>query len=404
MKKTIAIITAMLLLSACDQAGNNEFSETAQAEETILYMETTASEIAEADKTSISEIEPSVRSIDEASEPEEDTDPKNILRTIDLKAILGDRSGRFGYVGFFGSDTICAACCDDEMVYVLAIDIESGEAETIFSDSFRTHLCHSQTLSDGRLYASFENDRSLETLNVLINKDGSYESEISEYGKGYWDYDVNMPVYVGEHLVKNTSDGIIDAESGEVLIPTELNESGHRTESYELACVLDDDRFVYQKTKLYYDGTFYEGYDDGIGIYSFDTGTAADIPEAFENFRAAANGKIYSEGFDGSNYLSMTDIYTLETQILLGDNTHEGIRTFFRITFPDNCEFIGAEAYLGSHFGKSNSEYILIDPISGEIIRTLPEQFALNSSVVFYTENYICCRSFNDGMLYIVER
>lgn len=407
MKKAIAIFAAAILLASCGQESINEISETAPISETTL------AETAQTTETTVPETAPEVTSITEASEPEEDT--KNIVRTIDLDAIKGNDKWKLNvYMRFFGGDKLCIFTYGNEDSEILTLDIGSGETETVFSDSFKSSNCYSRTLSDGRLYAEFSNSSSLETLYVLINKDGSYESEISEYGKGYWDYDTNEPVQVGEHLVKSTfEDGIFDAESGEILVPNELAEAGHMTESYELACVLDDNRFVYQKERLYWDGSFYEGKTDGIGIYSFDTKTAEDIPEALDAYYSTANGKIYTTSpyhgqSDWDEFLSATDINTLETDKLLTRYSHEGIQTYFRITAPDDCEFIGAQAnYKSKKRGYEGFEYVLIDPISGEIIRTLPEEFVRSNAVndVFYTENYICSRvTFKGDMLYIVEK
>ena len=56
MKKTIAALTAMLLLSACSQTGNNEISEAESVSEPALSAETVFLETTEDVEATISEI------------------------------------------------------------------------------------------------------------------------------------------------------------------------------------------------------------------------------------------------------------------------------------------------------------------------------------------------------------
>ena len=309
-----------------------------------------------------------------------------------------DEDSRFRWAHPCGNDIILAEYVrtdDSREAYFLIIDL----AERKVIDRIAAENAKSS-------HTVFEYEKKYAELsgegfhNVYkINSDGSYE--LTDY-ESVW----NTPDMCGSHtIIKDDSLGLVDKESGEVVVKSIINvydENGEpeifgsKSDRYHhFVTAIDENRFIYATSNPYY--------ITDMGIYDFETKTTTDF--FIWNVLKISGTKIisYESEVDGDGIslysTDISDMNSIRTTELLNRESFEGIaeRPVVYYRAPDDIEYIGVRVY--DDLTRKN-HYFLIDPDSGEFILELPAVFARNST--FFTDSFICNE--NSNFLYMINR
>lgn len=379
-RKLCGILALMMILSACENTDDTEIvTTTAATEETDFLTENVPVEMITEEVTA--ETVPAVpdRFSDLADpDPESDIDAvKKGYFVLDLNSFADENSRFTGNIGHIGKDNICAVyerTGSDEGRYFLMIDLVHSEVIGRGPD---------ENASDCGIRE--EKDLAYVRLNNVykVNGDGTFEQ--TDY-ETLWE----IPDTCGDHNIVYTDSGLTDTRKGELLVENHIadrNDDGSANYDsmgniyYSFAGAVNDDRFIYK-------GTGYE-WTTGFGVYDYITGTAADIPGTNGKYFVGVLGsRLYlaESEYDGDGRsLYVSDINTRETK-LLTDLSDLGENLWVSYTYPDDGAVIGA--YANDPYTDGKGVYLLIDPLSGEITKKLPEVFANNGT--FFTDSYIC--------------